>query len=327
MIRRPHFAVLLRLAQVALTVSLLWVLSQQLDLGRLVAAAREMGAPEVALVFALFGLQLIVVAFRMRVIANFLSLRIGFWQAFQSVLVGAFVGQTPLTSLGGDAARMVVLARSNLSLHDTAKAVALDRIFGLLGLLAINLAVVVPLWATVTTPALRLGVIGCIVAGLLCIVGFLTLGAMPAALRRFRLLNWVVETAQASLAMMGRPGAFSLVLGLSLVAHLINIVIFHSILVTMGQSISFWDALVLLPFPLLLSLLPLSIGGWGVREGAVVIALAFVGIATQAALSASVMYGIALLLVGLVGGVVWMFIGRPAARDGVPTSGSVHASS
>ena len=53
-------------------------------------------------------------------------------------------------------------------------------------------------------------------------------------------------------------------------------------------------------------LAPISIAGWGVREGAMVIMLGLVGISSESALALSLLYGIILTIVGLAGGILWL---------------------
>ena len=61
------------------------------------------------------------------------------------------------------------------------------------------------------------------------------------------------------------------------------------------------DCVLLTPPITLLSAVPISIAGWGVREGVMVGALSMVGIGTEHALALSVLLGVAMLGNGLVG--------------------------
>jgi glycosyltransferase 2 family protein len=74
--------------------------------------------------------------------------------------------------------------------------------------------------------------------------------------------------------------------------------------------ITFVEALIVVPTVLLLTTLPVSVAGWGVREGAMVAGFGFLGIPAEGALTVSVLFGVAQILVSLPGGVVWM-LGRP----------------
>ena len=106
-----------------------------------------------------------------------------------------------------------------------------------------------------------------------------------------------------------RPGCLLRTLALSIVIHA-------------GVGTSLWllardfvpDAplsafLLLAPLVTLVTMVPISVGGWGVREGAMVTALGLVSIPPSVALAVSIQFGLIMLVVGLPGGVL-AFIGR-----------------
>ena len=64
--------------------------------------------------------------------------------------------------------------------------------------------------------------------------------------------------------------------------------------------------MVLVPPVLLVTTLPISIAGWGVREGAMVGAMALIGVPQEGALVLSLILGLLSLIACLPGGVVWM---------------------
>jgi hypothetical protein len=66
------------------------------------------------------------------------------------------------------------------------------------------------------------------------------------------------------------------------------------------------DFAILMPPVMLVVALPVSAGGWGVREGAIVASLALAGVGTTPALLLSVELGVIGTLVGLPGGVIWL---------------------
>jgi uncharacterized membrane protein YbhN (UPF0104 family) len=81
-------------------------------------------------------------------------------------------------------------------------------------------------------------------------------------------------------------------------------------------DVSFLDFALLMPPVMLLVALPISAGGWGVREGAMVAALALVGVGSAPALLLSVELGLLTTLVSLPGGAIWLYrcFGRSSRR-------------
>jgi hypothetical protein len=81
-------------------------------------------------------------------------------------------------------------------------------------------------------------------------------------------------------------------LAVSLGAHLILVAAMLCLAAAFNISIAAGDALVIFPMVLLVSSLPVTPGGWGVREGAMALALAPLGVPIEASVSVSVTYGV-----------------------------------
>ena len=65
--------------------------------------------------------------------------------------------------------------------------------------------------------------------------------------------------------------------------------------------------MIVAPVVLLLLVLPISIAGWGLREGLFVIGFGLFNVPEDIALAASIVFGLITLAEGLIGGVFWIF--------------------
>jgi glycosyltransferase 2 family protein len=63
---------------------------------------------------------------------------------------------------------------------------------------------------------------------------------------------------------------------------------------------------VLAPAIMEIASLPISLAGWGVREGAAVVAFGALGLPAEQALGASLAFGLLLAAVSMIGGVLWL---------------------
>ena len=61
------------------------------------------------------------------------------------------------------------------------------------------------------------------------------------------------------------------------------------------------------PVVVLLLVLPISIAGWGLREGLFVIGFGLFNVPEDTALAASIVFGLITLAEGLIGGIFWIF--------------------
>ena len=75
---------------------------------------------------------------------------------------------------------------------------------------------------------------------------------------------------------------------------------------SLGVDLSFFSWVVIVPPVTLIQLVPVSLAGWGVRELGFVFVLAGFGIPAEAALAASLLVGLCMIVVGLPGGLLWL---------------------
>ncbi len=95
-------------------------------------------------------------------------------------------------------------------------------------------------------------------------------------------------------------------MGLSLLVHLLTMSSFYALAAGMGLQYPFEVYLVLVPPALLLTILPVSLAGWGVREGALVGLFLLVGAPKATVLTCSMLFGLNNLAVALPGLAVYL---------------------
>jgi hypothetical protein len=65
---------------------------------------------------------------------------------------------------------------------------------------------------------------------------------------------------------------------------------------------------------ILVTVVPISIAGWGVREGAMVVAFGFINVPASAAFAVSVLFGLTLAAASLPGSILWWLSGYSLKR-------------
>jgi glycosyltransferase 2 family protein len=80
-----------------------------------------------------------------------------------------------------------------------------------------------------------------------------------------------------------------------------------------GMSFSWGDGLVIIPLMTAVTTLPISLGGWGVREGVLVTLLARLGVPADTALIYSLLFGLGGVMAGLPGFLAWWLDGPNGA--------------
>lgn len=226
-------------------------------------------------------------------------------------LISVFFNQALPSTLGGDAVRTWMARHTPAGLSGAAFAVLADRAAGFVALLLI-VALGLP-WslAMIDDAAGRTAILSLLALGILAAGIYLTLGSMPPQWAgRWRLVGFLRDASRAGRRSVCRasPGVFALIL--SLLGHFSTILGIWALARSLGIDAGLLPITVLVPAVLLVSMIPITVAGWGVREGAMIAALAFAGIASTESLALSVLYGLAMIVWGLVGGLLWLLAGR-----------------
>jgi uncharacterized membrane protein YbhN (UPF0104 family) len=264
------------------------------------------------IILSLFIAQLFVASIRYREFLALMGERLSINKSIDACLVGYFFSQTFLSFVGGDAMRVLRTASFGISAVNTTKAVILDRSSGFVGLLTLMILVFPFLLPKLPDMRMQGSLVG-LMAVLAVFVGgvvvFLT--KLPSAVKRVNVLADVADHLDQVLRGLWTPRGMGVFLGLSLVVSLINCLLFFSIIQGIGLSVSLWYCLILLPPVFFVSMLPISVAGWGVREGAAIFALGLVGVSSSNSLAVSVCYGLGLVIVSLPGGLLWLLSRNP----------------
>jgi uncharacterized membrane protein YbhN (UPF0104 family) len=212
--------------------------------------------------------------------------------------LGEVLGSFLPSFVGMDAIRTLALAR-RAPVATVARSVLVDRVFGLAALLFL-IAVTLPTFEDEpglmpALPFLALASIGGLIALAILMLGADHWGAIPYL---GRVAGPVARDLRA--AWTDLPLSFG-VIATGLTMHLLSVGLIWSLGRMFGTDLGLMNCLRIVPAALLISALPVSVGGWGLREGAIVGGFTLIGADAAAAGAASVGFGIAVILAGAIG--------------------------
>lgn len=217
----------------------------------------------------------------------------------RSYFKGSFFNQGLPTSIGGDAVRVLDVATNGYRKRDAFIGVFIDRILGLVGLLILNL------FANYSLPDLLpenlfLMINLIVLSGLLGFICFIYVHKIKA-LYKGRLLNYILRVSQQLNQILhnARSIFFHLIIGVLI--HLFSIINIYLISQSVGLEYNLLTIAVIVPPVILLTLIPISLAGWGIREGAMIGLFGLIGAAATNVLSMSILYGIILIIASLPG--------------------------
>jgi len=231
---------------------------------------------------ALQGAVLWLLSLRLRLMLRLLDgAAPGLWPLLRLNWAGLALSQVALGVVGGDAARVWMLAAEGAPWPQALRRILLDRAIGLAALVLLGAAALLPVLEP--APALRLA--AAVLAGTA-----LTLAASAWLARR---PGPVGAIAAELWSLVRRPGGWAC-LALAVLSHLLSVLGFYAAARMIGFEPPLLATLIAVPAGLLASALPASLGGWGLREAAIAATYAALGASFPGAVAASVAYGLTL---------------------------------
>lgn len=226
-----------------------------------------------------------------------------FW--LRATYAALFAGQILPAGVGADAVRLGYLLYWRARLSQGLQSLILDRLTGVVSMVVV-MAIGLPLIWGRLPQVLRL-------LGLLLPTGVAVALLGLAALPRIRLLTSYAGTGKRKrlirLAFAIRASIFSgevaKALLLSMAIYAGSILSVYWIAASISAPVAYGELVAVVSIAMFLSLLPLSINGWGVREGTMVVGLAALGVQKEAALITSLLLGAGTALATLPGAFLW----------------------
>lgn len=281
--------------QTVVTVGLLAFFFHDPEFRREAAAALRGANPGWLLLgVAIAGAENMLGVVRWRIFLRMLNIELPFWKSVQVCLVALFCNTFLLGAAGGDLVRAAYLIRRGAGKTDALMSVILDRVSGL-GALILYTAILAGwhydwLMSGAKSALLLKFVIiyqaGCaalVIGGLALAVSGITerlprWAPFPDFVRRF-------GAGYAKMATHWRGSLAAMAMSLGMLAFYFGA--FYCAAVALGSRLSFWEFSTLMPIADIISALPISIGGMGVRESVFVTLLGELA-GTPAALAVSI---------------------------------------
>ena len=305
----------------AISVALIAYMATTFDLGD---AAQRMAQADIrwlvvsaVIFFALLANN----SLRWEIVIWAIGSRLGFWAALRMIYIAAFFNQALPSTIGGDAARMVLSRRAGLSLASAVNSVMLERVVAVLGLILLVVITQPFLLARIGDNAAKYVFPLLAAAGVGGICFLMMLDRTPERWRKWTLVRGIVQLGADAKSLFLHPGYAAGAIVLGVVGQLLVSTMFYTLAQALNlDHVDLLDCIVLVPPVILITTIPISIAGWGLREGAMVTLFAFVGVAQGDAFVLSILFGVVSLVLSLPAGLVWLAsggnkTGKPADED------------
>jgi glycosyltransferase 2 family protein len=303
--------VILFLAKAAITLALLYFAVGRANFAILGDRLSQLDPGWILAALAIVALQTLLLAIRWRGIALLCRTELTLARAFEYTVISIFFGQVMPSTVGGDAVRVWLLARRGAAgWSEATYSVLIDRFVGMLGLAVMVVACLPWSLALIRDPVARNALLLIGFGSTAAAAAFIALGNINSVwLQRW----WPTRHLQQLAVRLQRLLFFSMtglrVLIISLLCQVLTAAITWSVAHATATPFEFGQALLLIPPIILISTIPISIAGWGVRETALVLAFGYAGLPQSDALIVSLLFGATMFAFGVIGGGVWLVSG------------------
>lgn len=295
------------LMRAAVTIAIGAVVLVSVDLGAAADTLRGAAWGTLAVGVLMLHIHLLNCSLRWWLLTRPLALSLSFFSAVRWFTITVMFNQALPATVGGDAVRVVFMIREGHKGVAVVHSIAMDRVFALAGLLAL-VASTTPLLQSDRQVGWAAGALVVTIAGFV-FAGWLAMRIAPHVGGR------IGEVLLASAALVEQPRWSILALVVAWWGWAWASTAAWVLALSLGVDVGWLDMLAICGPVWLVTAFPVSIAGWGVREGAMVTGLAIVGVPAEQALAVSILTGLSNLSAGLPGAAFWLF--RP--RETVET--------
>lgn len=280
---------------------LLWYVLQKVDLALLMTRFENLQLKwVVAGLVILFGL-LLLTGVRWHIVSGVVGASISYRLAIRLTLLGQFLNQVLPSSVGGDGVRAWLLSREGISIRLTLVSVVCDRVAGLVILIiivAITLPILLLLGVTAIPTAWPLSIGALTIGGLYLLYRWgNTISDWLSTQPMIRPVSVIVRNLR--MVLFSQQNGLQIAT-LSVLAQVLTILSLYLLALSLQIELGMIH-LLMFPLIILISSIPISFAGWGLRESAMVVGLGFTSMPASEALALSVTYGLGLLCIGLPG--------------------------
>lgn len=229
-------------------------------------------------------------------------------------LVGISFSHFLPTGMGGDVVKAVQVGRESKNSAGSASAVLMSRITGFLGMLLIAYPVLI-IWRNQFSSEIVIWflTLSLIVGGMLGgTMGVATLLPKLSYKRRWanhRIFASAVKIGDALKASIRRPYAMGVAILFGIEFWIVGCLNYYGYGVALGIHIPLYYYFVAIPFVSLVTFLPISINGFGVREAAFVSIFSAAHVPSTTSLLLALFMDAQVLLFGIIGGYIYLSLG------------------
>ena len=314
--------ILFRILKIVVSVGLLAFLIYRAGPSAIASVVRSADPSLLLLGLAVYTSTIVLISWRWQLLLNTQNTRVSFGRLVSLYFIGFFFNNFLPTSIGGDIYRALGAGRESGMRAVAAASVLVERLMGMLAISALAIVAAVFVVRQMADGAIRVLSLG-FGAAILLLVALIfhrrTFGLLEPLTRRISLwgLGGKLSRFYDALTLYrSQKMALALAFCISIGYQLLIVLFSYLVGLALDLGIPLRYFLLCVPITVIISLVPISINGVGVRETGYVFLLAKIGHSSSEAVSLSLLiYGLS-LLASLAGGMLYIIRGKPGSIGG-----------
>lgn len=303
-------AFLFFLIKICLTGIIIYFLVNNVDYTQVLVTLKKVPYHLLFLSVALTITGILATAQRWQKIICSVSAPIPLWDACYHTAIGAFLSQCLPSSVGGDVYKGIILKqRYQISTALSVNTTLIDRLYGISSFVIFTILGCFAEWKSLIASS-----IGEVVMAIITLVGGGLVALYCLKFIRIKLPSFLMPIIQfsesISLVFSHKIDAFIIFIT-SLVASLCLIMGAYLLSEGIGLNLTLFQTFLCIPLVIIISAIPVSFAGWGLREGAMVVILSIYGIPKEEALAFSLLFGVVQFLAAFPGLILWCVAKSP----------------
>ncbi|MFN3827153.1 MAG: lysylphosphatidylglycerol synthase transmembrane domain-containing protein [Micavibrio sp.] len=207
-----------------------------------------------------------------------------------------------ITSISGLVVRVGLTIHHGINLTKTICAAIVDRLMTLFALMILA-AAFVPLFDNFVDEALHNATYATLLVMVFTVMIFIPLFFSKTIKDTIMSIPKIDLCLSYLMSAKQNRTVFARIIINSMTAQIFYFIAVYFVALSSGLHFSFLDLMTVLPVITLIASLPVSFGGWGVREGAFVLGLALIGIPEETAFLISIQIGLLTMIATIVSGI------------------------
>lgn len=298
--------------RIGMSIFLLSFLFKQVDKKSLLVIIKSVNKPPLCLGFAIFFLNYLLCFIRWQMLLKAANINLSVKRLVISYSGGLFFNLFLPSSIGGDMVRSIDLAVHTKKPHEVVASVLLDRLSGYAGLVTLALIALSFGWKLLADKTVLFSV-AILFTVLITVLLLLFNKFFYSSINRFlgssssnKIKKSIRILQQQIYLFKGRKRVILDNLLVSFVVQIVSPICLYFIALSLGININIIYFFVFLPIISAITLLPVSIGGLGLRETAAIFFFAKVGVSKDLAFAMSLLSFSFMLIYGALGGIIYV---------------------